>query len=293
MELQTCDTRGSNESPLKRPLGNKLLPYTADGYRTVSREISLWARSFPSLGFYARLIVLLWKCSSLAKRSRYDDEAWGRSSLAVLHALENVGVKVEITGAEHLQRLNTPCVVIGNHMSLLETLVLPCIIQPEMKVTFVVKESLLRYPVFRHVMRSRNPIAVSRNNARQDFRTVLEDGMERLAQGVSIIVFPQTTRTLSFEPAQFNTMGVKLAQKAGVPVVPLALLTHAWENGRYFKDLGKINPSERVRFAFGEPLPVRGRGTDEHQAILRFIQTKLNEWGLERDSWQTGKPSGK
>jgi len=39
-------------------------------------------------------------------------------------------------------------------------------------------------------------------------------------------------RTVAFDPALFTSIGVKLAQRAGVPVVPLALLTDAWGNGR-------------------------------------------------------------
>jgi len=100
--------------------------------------------------------------------------------------------------------------------------------------------------------------------------------------GISIIVFPQTTRSDSFEPSQFNTIGVKLAQRAGVPAVPVALLTGAWKNGKIFKDLGKIDPSKRVHFAFGEPIAIGGRGMEEHQAIIQFIKGKLEEWQDER-----------
>jgi 1-acyl-sn-glycerol-3-phosphate acyltransferase len=127
-------------------------------------------------------------------------------------------------------------------------------------------------------MRSRDPIAVTRTNPRHDLKAVLEGGVDRLKQGISIIVFPQTTRTHSFDPTQFNTIGVKLAQRANVPVVPLALLSDAWGNGKYFKDFGKIDPSKKVYFAFGKPMWVQGRGTNEHQAIIQFISRKLQEW---------------
>ncbi len=111
---------------------------------------------------------------------------------------------------------------------------------------------------------------------------MLEGGAERLKRGISIIAFPQTTRTLSFDPVQFNTIGIKLARKANVPVVPLALFTDAWGNGKYLKDFGKIDASKKVYFAFGEPMWVQGRGSDEHQAIISFISRKLQEWKEER-----------
>jgi 1-acyl-sn-glycerol-3-phosphate acyltransferase len=196
----------------------------------------------------------------------------------VLRALERTGVNFEITGINFLKQLQTPCVIIGNHMSMLETVVLPIIIQPVRNVTFIVKQSLLDYPVFKHVMRSRDPIAVGRTNPRQDLKTVLEGGMERLKRGISIIVFPQTTRTNSFDPTQFSTLGVKLAQRANVPILPLALLTDAWRNGKYLKDFGKIDKSKNVKFAFGKPMWVKGRGIDEHQAVVDFISSKMQVW---------------
>lgn len=255
----------------------------ADGtYRTRPAAIPLMARLFPTLVFYSRFLANVWQSSSLAKRGRYTDDVWGRSSLDVLRGLESVGVDMEITGIDHVERLTTPCVFIGNHMSLMETLVLPCLIQPFRRVTFIVKDTLLRYPVFRHVMRSRDPIALGRTNPRLDLKTVLESGTEKLHKGVSIIVFPQTTRSGSFELSQFNTIGVKLAQRAGVPAMPVALLSDAWNNGKTFKDLGKIDPSKRVHFAFGEPMAIGGRGMEEHQAIIRFIKGKLEGWLKDR-----------
>ncbi len=79
--------------------------------------------------------------------------------------------------------------IIGNHMSMMETLLLPAMIQPINPVTFVVKEALLSYPVFKYIMRSRNPIAVTRTNPRQDLKTVLSEGMDRLEQGIFPLLF--------------------------------------------------------------------------------------------------------
>ncbi|HXW68446.1 MAG TPA: lysophospholipid acyltransferase family protein [Dissulfurispiraceae bacterium] len=233
----------------------------------------------PSFGFYRRMAAIVLRSSSLAKRGRYGNREWSESSLAVMKALELVGVVFEVTGADHFISLEVPCVFIGNHMSALETFVLPCIIEPFKDVTFVVKQSLIDYPVFRHVMRSRDPIVVGRTNPREDLKAVLEGGTERLNAGRSVIIFPQTTRTPAFEPAEFNTIGIKLAKKAGAPVIPVALKTDAWGNGKHLKDFGRINPSRKVCFAFGEPLAVTGNGTAEHRKIVEFISSSLKTWG--------------
>ncbi|MDR3712682.1 MAG: lysophospholipid acyltransferase family protein [Puia sp.] len=259
----------------------KQLDYTNSNYLTKPEKISLAARLLPSLGFYCRFIEIVIRASKMARLGLYDNEKWYESSFDVLKELEKIGICFHISGIDHLREVEGPCVIIGNHMSLMESVVLPVIIGPVKAITFIIKEGLLRYPVFQHIMRSRNPIAVTRTNPRHDFQTVMEEGVDRLKKGISIIVFPQTTRSSSFDPEQMSTIGVKLAKKAGVPIIPLALRTSAWKNGKIIKDFGVINVSESVRFSFGAPLRVQGKGADEHQAVARFIEDTLNEWGTE------------
>jgi 1-acyl-sn-glycerol-3-phosphate acyltransferase len=246
-------------------------------YLTEQRPISPISRNFPSSRFYSAFLWVVIRASFNAWRGVFNDQDWAQSSVDVLRVLENVGVKIEISGGKFINESDSPVIFIGNHLSMLETMVLPSIIAPYRPVTFVIKESLLEYPVFKHIMRSRNPVAVSRTNPRQDLKTVLEEGQERLSRGISIIIFPQTTRT-AFDPKQFSSIGIKLAKRAGAPVVPLALLTDAWGNGVRLKDFGKIDPSKKVYFSFGETIEVKGKGTDEHQLVVDFIQKHLALW---------------
>ncbi len=255
-----------------------VIQYTDDSYVTPERPLPLSARWFPSLDFYWHAFLIVFEASRKAKRGRYDTREWCGSSVRILRALERVGVRVHIEGAKHFRDLSGPCVFIGNHMSTLETFVLPIIISTYRESTFVVKQSLVEYPVFKYVMRSRNPITVGRSNARDDLKAVLDGGTERLKAGTSIIIFPQTTRTAVFDPATFNTIGVKLAKKADVPVVPIALKTDAWGNGKWLKDYGTIHREIPVHFAFGEPMKIKDRGAEEHQAIVDFISTRLKQW---------------
>ncbi len=247
-------------------------------YTTTARPISFLAKTFPSLTFYPHLVRIVACGSRQAKHGSYATADWCRDSLLTLRALERVGVAVEVTGFEHITSFNGPCVFIGNHMSTLETFVLPTLIAPIKDTTFVVKQSLVDYPVFKHIMRARDPITVGRVNAREDLKAVLEGGAARLADGLSVIIFPQTTRSAVFDPAAFNSIGIKLAKKAGVPIVPIALKTDAWGNGPLLKDYGRIDPARPVHFAFGRPLRIRDRGTEEQEELVSFITAKLKEW---------------
>ncbi len=254
------------------------LIYTNNSYQTPAGSGTFFAKLFPSISFYTSLLSNVYFSSRKARKGNYDDQDWRLSSLAILRALERTGLTITISGIEHLQNLKSPCVVIGNHVSMMETVILPGIVAQEKSLTFAIKQSLMDYPVFKHVMRSRNPIAVTRSNPRQDLKTVMSEGKDRLAKGISVAIFPQTTRGTAFDPKQFNSIGIKLALRAGVPVLPLALKTDAWTNGKWIKDLGKIQPATDVHFAFGPPLTIEGKGKEEHQKVIEFISAKLNGW---------------
>jgi len=233
----------------------------------------------PSLRFFLQLIRIFYYGNSLTKKNVYDRYNWVASSLMIIEALEKVGVEFEITGMNNLKSFDGPAIFIGNHMSTLETVVLPAIINPAKLVVFVTKEELNSTPLFGPINSARHPIVVGRSNPREDLINVMNQGAERIKDGRSIILFPQKTRSIIFDAKSFNTLGVKLAKKNNVPVIPIALLTDAWANGKLVKDFGKIDPSKKVRIAFGEPLSITGNGSEQHQQVINFIISHLKEWG--------------
>ena len=255
---------------------NELTPQNT--YQTPERNISWVARMAPTLVFHTKNIGVVIRAARLSRHGNYTGEEWTQSSLDVTGALESVGVRVTVENLHAFRDIDGPCVFIANHMSTLETFVLPCLIRPYRRVTFVVKESLVTYPFFKHVMISRNPIVVGRSNPREDLRIVLEQGEQRLRSSVSVVVFPQTTRIARFDERQFNSMGVKLAKRCNVPVVPVALKTDAWGVGKWIKDFGKIDPAKSARIAFGNPIEVAGSGKEAHQTVISFIKNNLAAW---------------
>ncbi|NIA31206.1 MAG: 1-acyl-sn-glycerol-3-phosphate acyltransferase [Actinobacteria bacterium] len=260
------------------------LEYQNGAYRSALDNVSKFGRMFPGFFFYYHMIAIVFRGSQLAKKGLYDNKAWAGSSIGILRAMEKIGTNIEITGVENIEKLDTPCVYIGNHMSTLETFILPNILVAYRNVTFVIKRSLIEFPVFKHIMISRDPVVVGRENPREDLTVVLKEGEKKLHQGTSIIIFPQKTRTVQFNPEEFNTIGIKLARRTRVPIVPLAIKTDAWGQGKLIKDFGKIDPRKNVHFAFGEPMYIQNRGIEEHQRVIKFISDKLSEWNSEKRS---------
>ncbi len=253
----------------------------ADSYISPVREISFFNKHFPSTMFYMRGILgPVQQLCIAAKLGKCDDYAWAHASARVGRLLEQLGCRIEIQGLEHLRTLEEPCVIVANHMSTLETFLLPSILRPSGPVTFVVKESLMRAPWFGDVLASRDVISVGRNNPREDLKLMLDEGKKRLDKGMSVVIFPQSTRGI-FELAKFNSIGVKLAKHAGKPILPLALKTDAWAQGKIIKDFGLIVPKRTIYFHMGAPMHVQGNGKAEHANICQFISQCLTKWGEE------------
>jgi 1-acyl-sn-glycerol-3-phosphate acyltransferase len=120
---------------------------------------------------------------------------------------------------------------------------------------------------------------VQRTDPRKDFQTVMNEGKNKLSKGISMVIFPQSTRRAEFVPGEFNKLGVKLARAAGIKVVPVAVKTDFWQNGRLVKDMGPIYRDRPIYIEFGESIDVHGSGKEENRLIMDFIASRLEKWG--------------
>jgi 1-acyl-sn-glycerol-3-phosphate acyltransferase len=228
--------------------------------------------------FLARFLEIVFRTRRIALEGKFDNNEWISSSHEIFRLIEDCGGKFHINGMDNLTKTEDPVVIISNHMSILETMIFPGLIAPKRWVTFVVKDSLVTHPVFGPVMRSRNPIVLSRSNPREDLQIVMQKGGELLQKGCSIVIFPQSTRIAGFVPQEFNSIGVKLAARSHVPVIPVAIKTDFWRNGRIIKDLGPINRKLPIYMEFGSPMNVSTSGKEEHAFMVDFIASRMATW---------------
>lgn len=229
--------------------------------------------------FYGVNFGVFIRCGECARKGFLDKFNQIHYSNRNFKLIEDCGGRVHLRGLDNLRALNgRPAVLICNHMSLLETAIFHAVAREYVDFSFVIKESLYHVPYFKHIMTALDAIAVSRTNPREDLKTVLTRGKEVLEGGRSIIVFPQSTRSDKFDPEKFNTIGVKLAKSAGVPVIPVALKTDFLGVGKRFRDLGPLHPERDVYFEFAPALEITGNGQEQHRQIIDFIQSRFNEW---------------
>ncbi|MBR7104939.1 MAG: 1-acyl-sn-glycerol-3-phosphate acyltransferase [Lentisphaeria bacterium] len=257
----------------------------ADSYDTpdnipVSTLFKLMFRSrWYFYGVNFGVFILSGRCGARGELDKFNQIHYSNYNTKLV---EKCGGKVHLRGLDNLRALEgKPVVLIGNHMSLLETAMFHSVAREYVDFSFIIKESLNKVPYFKHILSSLKAIAVSRTNPREDLKTVLTEGKKVLEGGRSIIVFPQATRSEQFDEEKFNSIGIKLAKSAGVPVVPFALKTDFLGNGKKIRDLGPIHPEKDVWFEFAPAMEITGNGQEQQQEIIRFIKSRLAQWNKQ------------
>ena len=253
--------------------------FTGDSYHTPANK----RRGFWDLllcgnrhNFYMRSGWILGRAGMRSRLGLLSPECQVKYSNKIFRLLESCGAKFHIEGLEHVKALegSEPVILMGNHMSMLETSLFHSMLRPSIDFTYVIKEDLLTVPFFGHIMKALEAIPVGRTNPREDLKTLLAQGKDRIERGKSIIIFPQGTRNREFIKEDFNSIGFKLARHTGVRVLPFALCTDfIGING-----FDKLNPENPICFHFFPVMTIEGNGSAEHKAVADMIADKLAEW---------------
>ena len=176
------------------------------------------------------------------------------------------GVRYRVEGREHIP--DGTCVLLSNHQSEWETLFLQTIKSP---MCTVLKQELLKIPVFGWALRMLRPIPLDRSKPSRALRLVLSEGAARLSSGLSVLLFPEGTRVPPGERRRFNKSGIHMACRAGVPILPVAHNAgEHWPGKSLFKKPGQIN------VVIGEPIATRDRKPDEvTREVEQWIEQEL------------------
>lgn len=178
------------------------------------------------------------------------------------------GVRYEVRGRESLP--DGPCVILANHQCEWETLYLQVLKPP---VCTVLKKELLQIPWFGWGLRLLHPIALDRSRPARAMKQVLTQGIARLQEGLSVLIFPEGTRVAPGNRKRYNKSGAVIACRAGVPVVPVAHNAgERWPGRHWIKNPGVL------RVVVGEPIDTAGRSPEDVLAeVEAWIEARLGE----------------
>jgi 1-acyl-sn-glycerol-3-phosphate acyltransferase len=164
----------------------------------------------------------------------------------ILNALKVFcGVSWKVEGVENIP--NTPCIVVSNHQGQWESFFLQTLFIPS---TSIIKQELLYIPLFGWALRCMKPITLNRLNKVSSLKKVIKNGVMKLKDGFSIILFPEGTRISPDKGIQpFARSCGLLSVKSGLPVLPIC-----HNSGRYWKNKKFIKSPGKVIIRIGEPI---------------------------------------
>jgi 1-acyl-sn-glycerol-3-phosphate acyltransferase len=138
-----------------------------------------------------------------------------------------------------------PYVVVCNHQSFVDMLLIS---QLPWEMKWMSKQSLFKVPVAGWMLRLAGDVEIRRGDARSALKA-LRLCQDKLEQKVSVMMFPEGTRSRSGELAEFKDGAFKLAIEAGVPILPMvlngtynALTPNSWTFNQVKAELRVLDP---------------------------------------------------
>ncbi|NXY95405.1 1-acyl-sn-glycerol-3-phosphate acyltransferase [Streptomyces sp. BR123] len=191
--------------------------------------------------------------------------------IGAAHALfRALDIRIDMKGAENIPRQGG-AVLVSNHIGYLDFIFAGLTARPQKRlVRFMAKESVFRHKVSGPLMRAMKHIPVDRAQGETAYRHALDS----LRAGEIIGVFPEATISQSFTLKSFKSGAARMAQEAGVPLIPVALwgTQRLWTKGRPRNFKRSHIP---VTLRVGEPIEAP---TDQYAgAITRRLRERVQE----------------
>jgi len=130
------------------------------------------------------------------------------------------GVKLKVAGLEKLDP-RRPYIFMVNHQSNVD---IPILVQslPRFQLRWIAKKELLWVPFFGWAMWATKHIFVDRASPINAVKS-LRRAKQRIAAGISVVVFPEGTRSRDGQVQRFKKGGFLLAVEANTEIVPIAI----------------------------------------------------------------------
>lgn len=141
--------------------------------------------------------------------------SWGQIFVYLIRYLCKVDYTVN--GLENL--IDTPVIIASNHQSMWETIAFSTIFP---RHVWILKHEILKIPFFGWTMATLSPIAINRSRGSEAVQQILGQGVSRVEQGFSILVFPEGTRVRPGEKRRFKFGAAKMAKALNLPIIPVA-----------------------------------------------------------------------
>lgn len=214
-----------------------------------------------TLYYGTRILVVAGKRGAAEERVAIQ-KAWA------LTALRGAGVRVEVENARFFKERRAR-VVVANHASLFDILAFAAVVP--VPYAWVMKKELSRIVFFGRAVQAAGHFFVDRSNTESSISSLALVGDRMRLERLTVIMFPEGTRTRTGKLGPFKRGAVMLGIRAGADLVPAAI------RGSFAvkpKGLLRIRPGT-IRVRLGEPIPLAGRSTRERAWLTKLARTRV------------------
>lgn len=211
--------------------------------------------------FWASAVCVL----SLLDRS--GDAALACARIWARWILASCGVVVTVEGASEFDAAGT-YVVMSNHQSVFDILALVSTLPLAWR--FVAKRELTHIPFFGWGLVAAGHIVIDRGRNERAVAS-LKRAAERVRKGVSVIIFPEGTRSETDDLRPFKSGGFHLAIQAGVPILPASI-----SGSRRVTPRGSLRiESGPILIRYGKPIPTAGLALAERERLKQAVRDAI------------------
>lgn len=198
-----------------------------------------------------------------------------RYKLINIYANANIGFMKYVNGFDYQVegKENIPDqsgIIFCKHQSTWETYVLQVIFS---RLSYVFKQELFYIPFFGWGLAAMKPVAIKRGSGQVAVKMLVSGGIKRLKEGITVVIFPEGTRTSPTSPGRYRIGGAVLAAESGHPVIPVAHNAgECWPRKSWLLYPGKIT----VRI--GPAIETKGKNPEEILAEAKqWIEAQMPE----------------
>ncbi|MBK8884069.1 MAG: 1-acyl-sn-glycerol-3-phosphate acyltransferase [Bacteroidales bacterium] len=183
----------------------------------IFKSIIVWFTALCYTGILFPLTFVIWLLALPFDRQRFVTHWFLVYQAFVLTALIPIW-KVRVDGREKAER-GTTYVIIANHQSILDILMINRL---RYRFKWISKIENTSVPVLGWYLRMAGYITVDRGNEESKAK-MLEQSYNCLKQGISIMIFPEGTRSVNGEIGFYKRGAFQLAIQAGIPILPVII----------------------------------------------------------------------
>lgn len=177
--------------------------------------------------------------------------------------------KIETKGIENIP--DEPVLFVSNHRSYYDILVIhtTCTKRPG----FVAKKEMEKFPLLNWWMKDICCVFLDRDDLRSGIQ-MIKDGAAMIKNGHSMVIFPEGHRNPDTELATFKEGSLKLAEKAGCPIIPVTLVdTRKLLEARPGFHIKKGN----VKAIYGKPIYLKDLSREEKKKAGAYVQSIIED----------------